>query len=244
VQHMKDRPEQKTALILGRPVRYTVRRSRRARRMHLHVSPRAGLEVVLPQRWPMRDVEQAIDEHAAWVDKQVTRLDVRDGPVVREITTGSGILVFGRERRVEIQPPTGMRAKVSLADETLRVSLTPEDRMDPRPVIQRWLRREAGRHIRERVEILADLHGFRPNRVIVGERTSRWGSCSSRGNLSFCYRLLMAPEAVIDAVVLHELCHLKHLNHGVRFKALLKRVCPEHDELMDWLKTHQAELEI
>ena len=66
---MNDRSEQKTTLILGKPVRYSVRRSRRARRLHLHVSHRVGLEVVLPQRWPLRDVDKAIDDHAKWIDK-------------------------------------------------------------------------------------------------------------------------------------------------------------------------------
>ena len=243
---MADRSETKTALILGRPVRYTVRRSPRARRMHLHVSPSAGLEVVLPRRWPLRDVQAAIDEHAGWIDRQVDRLDVRDGPRSREITTGSRVRVFGRPRRLEIQPPASgaKRARVRLEDERLVVELTPGDRMDPRPAIRRWLRRRAGDHLRARVAAMATAHGFSPGRIFVGERTSRWGSCSSRGNLSFCYRLVMAPEEVIDAVVCHELCHLRHMNHGARFKALLARICPQHDHWMGWLKTHQAELEI
>ena len=81
-------------------------------------------------------------------------------------------------------------------------------------------------------------------RLVIGERRSRWGSCSRRGTLSFCYRLVMAPPETIDAVVAHELCHLVHLNHSRRFYALLDRVCPGHREAMDWLADHHDELQL
>ena len=84
-----------------------------------------------------------------------------------------------------------------------------------------------------------DLH---PRRVMVGERTSRWGSCSRQGALSFCYRLVMAPPRVADAVVAHEVCHLAHLDHGRRFWALLDSACPWHRDANRWLQDHEDEL--
>jgi hypothetical protein len=89
---------------------------------------------------------------------------------------------------------------------------------------------------------LAEDIGLWPARIIVGERTTRWGSCSGRGTLSFCYRLVMAPPAVIDAVVAHEICHLRHMNHGRRFRRLVTLACPDHDEQMTWLREHEDEL--
>ena len=241
---MKDRKD--VALIHEKPVAYSVRRSDRARRLSLQVSPRKGLEVVLPQRWNLQDVQRALTEHADWIDRQVDRYGVRHGPVRPEVTTGSVVFVLGAPRVVRIEPadPTRVRPRVSADRERLSVQLTPEDELDPRPVLQRWLRRLARRHLEDRVGELALRHGFTPGRIIVGERSTRWGSCSSRGNLSFCYRLVMAPPAVIDAVVLHELCHLRHLNHGAGFQALLARLCPDHDERMAWLREHHDLLQI
>ncbi len=234
------------ALIHNKPVHYHVRRSRRARSLSLHVSPDKGLEVVLPWRSTLTDVDQALDEFADWIDRQVDEYGVRHGPRVRELTTGHPVLVFGEPRELRIEPldASRRRARVTAESGQLRVQLTPDDRLDPRPALERWLRKLAKTHLKARVRDLSAAHDFRPGKVIVGERTTRWGSCSSRGNLSFCFRLVMAPPEVIDAVVLHELCHLRHLNHGPRFHALLDRVCPDHAAQMDWLKDHHEELVI
>ncbi|MBU0741146.1 M48 family metallopeptidase [bacterium] len=234
------------ALIHNKPVHYQVRRSRRARSLSLHVSHHKGLEVVLPWRWTLTDVDRALDEHADWIDRQVDQYDVRRGPAVRELTTGHRVLVFGEPCALRLEALDGSRrrGRVSAENGSLRVRLAPEDRLDPRPALELWLRKLARTHLKARVRDLSAAHGFSPGKVIVGERTTRWGSCSSRGNLSFCYRLVMAPPAVIDAVVCHELCHLTHLNHGPRFHALQDRTCPDHRRLMAWLREHHDEMVI
>ena len=94
----------KTALVEGKPVRYTLRRSARARRLNLRVTPAAGLEVVLPRRWTLADVDEALAKHARWIDRHVERFDVRNGPSSRELTTGSEVLVFGRPRELLLEP--------------------------------------------------------------------------------------------------------------------------------------------
>lgn len=235
---------QAVALIHDKPVHYRVRRSRRAHSLNLRVTARKGLEVVLPWRWTLDDVDRALAEHADWIDRQVEIHGVRRGPVRREMTTGRAVLVLGEPRVIRIEALDAARrhAKVSADSESLRVRLGPSDLLDPKPAVERWLRNLARTHIRARVRDLAALHGFSPNKVIVGERTSRWGSCSNRGNLSFCYRLVMAPPEVIDAVICHELSHLEHLNHGPRFHALLDRICPEHARHMGWLREHHDEM--
>ncbi len=240
---MSERVE--TTLIHGKPVRYRIRRSKRARRLNLHVSTRKGLEVVLPWSWALRDVDDALRTHADWIDEHVDRHGVRHGPQVRELVDGAILLMLGRERTLRLRPlPDGrVRARITLTDDELVAELPPADLLDPRPALRRWLRREARGVLEDRVAHHAWRHGFEPKKVIVGERRSRWGSCSSRGTLSFCDRLVMAPPEVIDAVVCHELCHLRHLNHGRGFKALLKTVCPDHDHHMDWLREHHDDLE-
>ena len=240
---MSERVE--TTLIHGKPVRYRIRRSKRARRLGLQVSAKAGLEVVLPWRWALRDVDDALRTHAEWIDRQVDHHGVRHGPRSRELTNGDPVSFLGRPRTLRLLPlpEDRVRARITLTDDELRAELPPADILDPRPVLRRWLRREARARLEDRTAHFAEIHGFDPRRVIVGERTSRWGSCSSRGTLSFCDRLIMAPAEVIDAVVCHELCHLRHMNHGRGFKALLARVCPDHDRHMDWLREHHDELE-
>ena len=110
--------------------------------------------------------------------------------------------------------------------------------------MQRWLRRFAGEELRRRTAHWAAVTKLAPRRVMVGERTSRWGSCSSRGTVSYCYRVVMAPAEVVDAVVVHELCHLRHGNHGPRFHELVRSFIPDHDRQMTWLHVHGHELEV
>ncbi len=233
-------------LIAGRPVRYRVRRSDRARRPSVHVDHRDGVVVVLPRRAPLREVPLLLQAHAAWIDQQVERYGVREGPVRRRWVDGSPLPVLGRPRRLCLAPlPDGRRrARLRLREDRLEAELPPTLLLDPRPALERWLRALARAHLAERVRELSDLIGLAPARVIVGERVSRWGSCSTSGTLSFCYRLVMAPPEVIDAVVAHEICHLRHLNHGRRFHRLLRLACPGYEARMAWLRDHEADLQL
>ena len=101
------------------------------------------------------------------------------------------------------------------------------------------LRSEAKESLPPRLRELADLHGFQYNRVFIKNNISNWGSCSSKGNINLNLRLVTLPEELRDYVILHELCHLKYLNHGKDFHALLEKVCPGHRELAKELKQYR-----
>jgi predicted metal-dependent hydrolase len=233
-------------LIAGKPAHYKVRRSRRARNLTLHIDKRDGLVVVLPQRVPLREVGPLLAEHAAWIDRQLEKHGVRFGPIRRTYATGSEILVLGRPRRLSIGPVGNVRARsrVRLDGDVLEACLSPPEILDPRPALERWLRRAARAVILQRVQRIAEIVELQPRRIYIGERKSRWGSCSQSGNLSFCYRLVMASLPVIDAVIAHELCHLRHMNHGYRFYRLLILACPDHQERMEWLRRHEDDLRL
>lgn len=96
--------------------------------------------------------------------------------------------------------------------------------------------------IRERVEHYAPLLGVKPTRVRFRTQKSRWGSCSSRGTVTFNLKLIGAPLDVIDSVVVHELSHLVHLNHSTHFWQLVAQFAPHHKEADRWLNEHQIEL--
>ena len=230
----------KRTLVLGKPVRYRVRHSSRTRRLGVQVSAREGVVVVLPKRTAMREAEYVLAQCAEWVDGVVDKYGVREGPLRSELTTGSPLLVLGERRMVKLAAlPSGRsRARITLEDDILNCELPPQEILDPRPALQRWLRRLARQEIPPMVDHWAGELGLSPSRVIMGERTSRWGSCSARGTLSFCYRLVMAPPRVIDAIVAHEVCHLAHLNHSKRFWSLLDSACPWHRESEAGLNDH------
>jgi len=245
---LSDRLPDRTTLTLikGKPVRYRVRRSRRARRMGVQVCKRDGVVIVLPQKVGLKVVPELLEHWADWIDAKADEYGVRNGPRISQYATGSEILIFGRSRRLAITnlPDGRIRPVIDLTDDSLNLALAPADVFEVRPVLEKFLRRLARPDLAERTAEWADRIGLFPRRVIVGERTSRWGSCSVRGTISYCYRLIMAPPEAIDAVVAHEICHLAHLNHSRRFYALLDKVCPDHRESMKWLVDHHDELQL
>jgi predicted metal-dependent hydrolase len=240
-------PDRSTlTLIKGKPIRYRVRRSRRARKMGIQICKRDGLVIVLPQKVGLKVVPELLEHWADWIDTKADEYGVRHGPQIPQYATGSEILIMGRERRLEITslPAGRKRPVIDLADVSLTCALAPADVFEVRGVLEKYLRRLAKADLPDRTALWADRIGLFPRKVIIGERTSRWGSCSVRGTISYCYRLVMAPPEVIDAVVAHEICHLAHMNHSRRFYALLDKVCPDHRARMKWLVDHHDDLQL
>jgi predicted metal-dependent hydrolase len=233
---LKERRE--TILIGGKPLHYRVRRNRRARKFSVHVGPEDGVVVVIPWRASFKEVPPLLDEWQDWLRARVDRFDCWHGPQVRQYASGTEMLVLGRPRRLNITalPANRMRPRFTLAEDELRLALPQQEVLDPLPALRRWLRKLGRAELTARLEYWSEATGLYPVRVKVGDTRTRWGSCSARGTVSLCYRLVMAPPEVIDAVVIHELCHLRHLNHGPRFYALLERHCPDHRQFRQWLR--------
>jgi predicted metal-dependent hydrolase len=108
--------------------------------------------------------------------------------------------------------------------------------------LENWLRKRAAEAIRARVDSHCESLGLSCRRIGVRDQKSRWGSCSSNGNLSFSWRLIMAPPHVLDYVAAHEVAHLREMNHSPRFWALVRRAVPEYEKAQGWLKANGQEL--
>jgi predicted metal-dependent hydrolase len=211
---------------------YSVRRSSRARRVRVTVDPTRGVEVVLPRRAPEREAAAAVAELRPWIDRRVRELTRARATVAAR---GDTVPYLGETLRLVSEPG---RTRVHRRGTELLVP----DAQSLRAALERWYRREARTQIEPRLTSACSAAGTAYSRLTIRGQRTRWASCSRAGAMSFNWRLLMAPEAVLDYVVWHEVCHLEVMDHSPRFWALLGSRCPGYREHARWLRRHGATL--
>jgi predicted metal-dependent hydrolase len=215
----------------AREIPYTVRRSTRARRVRVSVHAHTGVEVVLPARAPERAAAAAVSELRPWIEG---RLDEAREALALIAARAGTVPYLGRA--LQLVPQRG-RTRVHRDGERL---LVPD--VEARAAIERSYRRAARREITPRLDRAAALSGLSYKDLTIRGQRTRWASCSTSGRMSFNWRLLLAPERVLEYVVWHEVCHLEILDHSPRFWALLERRWPSYREDREWLSRHGATL--
>ena len=136
----------------------------------------------------------------------------------------------------------GAANRAALKNGVIRMTTTFDSEAEQLEQLRRFLIRRALERIREELERWAPTVGRPYGRVAIREQRTRWGSCSSRGNLNFNWKLILAPPEALTYVVMHELCHLKDFNHSPRFWAEVRARMPEYEAWKKWLHTHGKEL--
>jgi predicted metal-dependent hydrolase len=210
---------------------YTIRRSARARRVRVNVHARTGVEVVLPERASERAAAAAVEELRPWIERRLH--EARDA-LARLAARGDTVPYLGRPLELVSQPG---RRRVHRRGERL---LVPAD--DPRPALERFYRRAAREEVGARLDLATAQVGLSYGGLTIRSQRTRWASCSAEGRMSFNWRLLLAPESVLDYVIWHEVCHLEILDHSPRFWALVGRRWPDWREDREWLRRHGATL--
>ncbi len=207
--------------------------NRRARRYILRLAGDGSACVTIPRGGSAAEARRFAGRNAAWLERQMLRRALAP-PQVRIWPLGTEIFFRGQKVRLEAEV-NGSQPKVRFCSETVEVA----DRGgDLRPCIERHLWALAARELPPRVAELALLHQIPVQRVSVRDQCSRWGSCSRRGTVSLNWRLVQAPLFVRDYIILHELAHMKQMNHSARFWRELARVCPDFRQAETWLKEH------
>jgi predicted metal-dependent hydrolase len=208
-------------------IEYTVRRSQRARRVRVAVDPEKGVEVVLPERAPKRAAAEAVRELRPWIERRLAETEA-----ARAVVAARRGTVPYLDDMLHLHPQPG-RTRVHRRGDQLFVPSG-----DPRPALERWYRRQARHEISPRLDEAVDALGTSYAALTIRNQKTRWGSCSSSGAMSFNWRLLLAPEDVLDYVVWHEACHLLVLDHSNRFWSLLERHVPDYQQPRRWLRRH------
>ena len=218
----------------GRMLEVRVRLNPRARRMIVKVNPATGeISVTAPTR---RGLSAALDfarGEREWIAGQLAKAP---GPVA--LCVGAEIPLQGvmHEVRAAARGPAPVWADDGV------IWVRGDGAYAPRRILD-FLKREARKALEARVLDHAARLGVKPSRITVRDTLSRWGSCSSARALSFSWRLIMAPDFVLDYVVAHEVAHLREMNHSPRFWAHVKGLIAEMKAAQTWLRTHGRDLQ-
>ncbi len=191
-----------------------------------------GVEVVLPRRAPEREAAAAIREFRPWIERRMAELEATRAAVAAR---GDTVPYLGQTLSLSVQAG---RTRVTRRGDVLLVPVG-DARM---PALERWYRRAARSEIEPRLKRACALAGTSYSGLTIRGQRTRWASCSRSGSMSFNWRLLLAPEAVLDYVVWHEVCHLEVMDHSPRFWRLVASGSPRYREHVRWLRTNGATL--
>ena len=225
-------------VVRGRPMPLAVVRNPRARRYLLRLRPDGSARLTIPRRGSASEGRRFAASQVEWLGRQWDRLAAR--PVKsRQWFYGTEIFVRGELVKLEAEVD-GQTGGVRFGSEHVAIL---EAEMDLRPRIMNHLRKLAATELPSRVFAFAAAQQLTVQRVTIRNQRSRWGSCSRRGTISLNWRLIQTPPFVRDYIILHELMHLRQMNHSARFWQEVERVCPDYETAERWLKQHASLLE-
>ena len=221
--------------IMTAKIDYDVVKSEKASKPRIDVDINQ-VKVVLPKNSDL-DASSVIEENKDWIeDKQAKFNDYKEEAPNRDFKDGETFHFLGEPKKLEY----GNNSEISIQEETIQVPEDQEDSLED--LLRSFYISEAKRRIKPKVEKFSGQIGVEYNKIEFRNQRTLWGSCSPKRNLSFNWRLIMAPKEVIDYVVVHELAHLVEKNHTEKFWRIVKEHHDSHKESAEWLDENAAKL--
>lgn len=229
--------------IHGDGFRVAIIRSKRRKTLALAVA-NGEVSVRMPAKMAVHHAERFIQQKTAWIQQ---KLAAHPAIKKRLFTEGESLLFLGQQVYLSIIPGSTAN-QVKLTKQSLLVDL--KNKAPSQAVILKhitdWYKQQATQQLMARCRALSEVTGLLPRSIIVKTYKARWGSCTRIGDIQFNWKLIMAPKAVIDYVIIHELCHIKQHNHSAAFWQLVENFCPHYKVHRAWLKNngHQLSLNV
>jgi len=202
------------------------------------------VQVIVPQRLPQQAIDDLIQKKADWIRKKLMIQQSVPTYKPKEFVSGESFSYLGRNYRLKVL--TGDHQQAKLKHGYLQITVRPSHKSDQsliRKLLQNWYITHAVEKLEEKTEKYAQKIGVQPSRIRVKEFKSRWGSCSSSGEISYNWRIIMAPNPIVDYVVVHELCHLVHQDHSKQYWHKVRSIMPDCQSKRNWLKTNSSLLD-
>lgn len=209
---------------------YRIRFSNKAKYLRLQISNSNSLEMVLPHSYNLSEAEKFLIRKKLWIKKYLVSKQAKPNKY----------FLFGNEVSITHNYDLFIkRHKTVYHNFNLTITSPSESNTDLKTLYELWLKKTAKVFITERVKELAEKYNFKINKINIRGQKTRWGSCSSKGRLSFNYRLMQFNKDIMDYVIIHELCHLLEMNHSPRFWKLVESYCPNYKLLKKGLRSNR-----
>lgn len=205
--------------------------------MKLTVKADGSVFVEAPKALSEEEICKLIEDKKSWIVSKVNQR-VSSGNLYNSLPTAQGerLSYLGRECILKYQKTEKKNTSVSVKNGQLIVSHHTDNEKELIQVIENWYREKTREEVDFWIKCYQPHFHVKPNRVVIKEQKRRWGSCSSKNNLNFNWRLSMMPTWVISYIVLHELCHFEQMNHSPEFWAAVEKRMPEYKKAKEWLK--------
>lgn len=233
-------PETKTLALEFGTLKYTVKRSAKRRRsVAFYIQPDGdGVRVLAPLRTSDKSIQDMLRQRGKWIGDKL-----KERKPAQRFAENDMVMFQGIPHRLVIKHTDSGRSKVSQQDGIIEISMAaPEDsiREETQTEFTLWCKRQARRIFRERLDYWAKRLGVAYGRMTVSSPTRRWGSCSHRDDIRLNWRLVILPPEILDYVVAHELCHVRHKNHSRDFWNFLASVMPDCTKRRKALRAWEA----
>ena len=228
--------------IKGRRVEYTLICARNRVRVLLQALPNGEIRLCAPEGFSVRTADDIIRQKLPDIDRALAQLRLKAQAQAQSAQELNSVLLEGR--RLPVTKEKARANRVSVQPDGLHILTVHDDPEDILAQLKRHLVQLSLKRLREALNKWSPTVPVPYGRVTVREQKTRWGSCSSKHNLNFNWKLIMAPPQCLEYVVVHELCHLIHLNHSAQFWAEVAKRIPDYDLWRKWLKQHGSELHL
>ncbi len=215
---------------------YTIRYSNR-KSIGMEITYEGELIVRAPRKVEVGQIEEVLLTKKEWILYHIEHCQQR-----KRVKEDDELLFLGERLRIEVIEQPLKVIGIRKEENTLQIRIPSGYSVDLHKLVEEWLRKQAASMLEEQVEYYSKKMNVTYNRITIKDQKTRWGSCSSKGNLNFNYRLIMAPMKVIQYVVVHELAHRVHMNHSGEFWGLVGKIMPEYEPYRKWLQEYGSQL--
>mgnify|MGYP006438718121 FL=1 len=198
------------------------------------------VKVIVPSTLSDNRIRDLVRKRTPWIQQKLQEQSDRPSPISKEFVSGETVPYLGKNYRLKVLKGNSPSIKMHLG--YLEVTVLEGDsdsKTSIRLLLTDWYKSHAERRLIEKTKRFAKVIGVKPNSVCVRDYKSRWGSCSAQGDVSYNWRIILAPHSIVDYVVVHELCHMLEHNHSSKYWKHVERHVPKWRECREWLKHNE-----